>query len=118
METFTSVWEEWIDLNLSLGNCKKIMFQKSLEAGYSYNLLKRKIGIDYISPETRSSRIHNTIALGTAQRLNVKNLEIYAIPNFLTPDECSKIISIINASELTTSSTYIASNPTERCAFR
>ena len=114
METFTSVWEEWIDLNLSLGNCKKIMFQKSLEAGYSYNLLKRKIGIDYISPETRSSRIHNTIALGTAQRLNVKNLEIYAIPNFLTPDECSKIISIINASELTTSSTYIASNPTER----
>ena len=64
---------------------------------------------DCISP----SRIP-TIALGTAQRLNVKHLEIYAIDNFLTPDECSKIISIINSSELTTSCTYVASRPTER----
>jgi len=113
METFASDWEEWIDRQLALGNCKKIMFQMSLDAGYSYNLLKRKIGIDYISPDTRPSRIP-TIALGTAQRLNVKHLEIYAIDNFLTPDECSKIISIINASELTPSCTYVASKPTER----
>jgi hypothetical protein len=46
METFTPDWEEWIDLNLRLGNCKQIMFQKSLDAGYSHALLKRKIGID------------------------------------------------------------------------
>ena len=46
METFTTDWEQWLDLNLPLGNCKQIMFQKSLEKGYSYNLLRRKIGIE------------------------------------------------------------------------
>jgi prolyl 4-hydroxylase len=112
METFASSWEKWIDLNLSLGNCKKIMFQKSLEAGYSYDLLKRKIGIDYTLPPV-SLRLP-VVALRTAQRLQAKNLEIYRIDQFLTAHECDQIVSLINASELTTSSTYNVTKPTER----
>ena len=122
METFTPVWEEWIDLNLRLGNCKQIIFQKSLEAGYSYASLKRKIGIDYHIPQSQSQSQSQSwsqsrsdiVALRTAQRLNARNLEIYRIEHFLTQDECSEIIAVINDSELTGSSTYNVSKPNER----
>jgi len=123
MEIFAPDWEEWIDLNLRLGNCKQIMFQKSLDAGYSHALLKRKIGINYALPEQQQQQPHQTqkqqqlnrsVALKTAQKLNARNLEIYRIDNFLTENECAKIMAIINASELTASSTYNASKPTER----
>lgn len=119
METFAPDWEEWIDLNLRLGNCKQIMFQKSLDAGYSYALLKRKIGIDYVQPNytsqtTGSQTRTNVVALRTAQKMNARNLEIYRIDSFLTEQECAEIIEVINASDLTTSSTYNASKPNER----
>jgi prolyl 4-hydroxylase len=117
METFTPDWEEWIDLNLRLGNCKQIMFQKSLDAGYSHALLKRKIGIDYAIPIASASSENprvGLVALRTAQRLQVKNLEIFRVDGFLTVQECEQIVSLINASELTTSSTYNVSKPTER----
>jgi prolyl 4-hydroxylase len=116
METFTPDWEEWIDLNLRLGNCKQIMFQKSLDAGYSHALLKRKIGIDYTQsqPQSQSQSRSDIVALRTAQRLNARNLEIYRIEHFLTENECAEIMAVINASELTSSTTYNASNPTER----
>ena len=39
MNIFRKDWEEWIDLNLSKGNCKNIMFEKLLEEGYEYNLI-------------------------------------------------------------------------------
>lgn len=112
METFAPEWEEWIDLNLRLGNCKQIMFQKSLDAGYSHALLKRKIGIDYQAPVQTQALAR--VALRNAQRLNAKNLEIFRIDGFLTPDECADIIATINASELTVSSTYNVTNPMER----
>lgn len=112
METFAPEWEEWIDLNLRLGNCKQIMFQKSLEAGYSHALLKRKIGIDYQAPVQTQALAR--VALRNAQRLNAKNLEIFRIDGFLTPDECADIIATINASELTVSSTYNVTKPMER----
>jgi prolyl 4-hydroxylase len=112
METFAPKWEEWIDLNLRLGNCKQIMFQKSLDAGYSHALLKRKIGIDYQAPV--QMRALARVALRTAQRLNAKNLEIFRIDGFLTPDECADVIATINASELTESSTYNVTKPMER----
>ena len=115
METFAPDWEEWIDLNLRLGNCKQIMFQKSLDAGYSYDLLKRKIGIDYRAPvQMQALDRVQPVALRTAQRLNAKNLEIFRIDGFLTPDECADIIATINASELTVSSTYNVTKPMER----
>lgn len=112
METFAPEWEEWIDLNLRLGNCKQIMFQKSLDAGYSHTLLKRKIGIDYQAPVQTQALAR--VALRNAQRLNAKNLEIFRIDGFLTPDECADIIATINASELTVSSTYNVTKPMER----
>ena len=120
METFTPDWEEWIDLNLRLGNCKQIMFQKSLDAGYSHALLKRKIGIDYAVPGSGSGSgsgsgcVAMRTALRTAQRLQVKNLEIFRVDGFLTAQECADVIALINASELTTSSTYNVTTPTER----
>jgi prolyl 4-hydroxylase len=117
MDTFAPDWEEWIDLNLRLGNCRQIMFQKSLDAGYSHALLKRKIGIDYRAPiheQTRALDRVPTVALRTAQRLQAKNLEIFRVDGFLTAQECADIVATINASELTESSTYNVSNPTER----
>ena len=113
METFAPEWEEWIDLNLRLGNCRQIMFQKSLEAGYSHALLKRKIGVDYRAPTLVLDRVQ-TVALRTAQRLQAKNLEIFRVDGFLTAQECADIVATINASELTDSSTYNVAKPTER----
>jgi prolyl 4-hydroxylase len=117
METFAQNWEEWIDLNLQLGNCKQTMFQKSLDAGYSYALLKRKIGIDYVIP-TASASTENPrvglVALKTAQRLQAKNLEIFRVDGFLTAQECADIIALINESELINSATYVVTKPMER----
>jgi len=107
MNEFKPEWEEWLDLNLRLKNCKNIMFQKSLDEGYSYNLIHAKLGIDYIVEEKNTSDT-KSIALRTAIKLNARNLEIYKIPNFLTSDECDAIIRMIDSSDLQTSSTQNA----------
>ena len=78
------------------------MFQKSLEAGYSHELLKNKLGIDYDISETKNT---SKIALINSRKINARNLEMYVIDNFLNNDECSKIIDIINLSNLENSST-------------
>lgn len=108
MNSFKPDWEEWINLNLSLGNCKVIMFQKSLEAGYNYDLIQRKLNIDYEIPKPLPMSFKNKVALRTAVKLNADKLEIYELANFLTPDECKAIIDLINMSDLKESSTINA----------
>ena len=105
METFKPDWEEWIDLNLKLGNCKQQMFQKSLDKGYSYNLLQRKLGIEYISEKNNKDNTSN-IALRIAQKINARNLELYTIDHFLTKEECDQIIQEIDNSDLEQSTVY------------
>lgn len=120
MNKFEKDWEDWIDHNISLGNCKQILFKKSLEIGYDYNLLKNKIGIDYIiSDKTDNSNSNNNnnsnrssnVALRNAVKLNSTNLEIYQLDNFLTKEECQEIINTIKMEKLVESSTYNASDP-------
>jgi len=108
MQSFKPDWEDWINSNVLLGNCKRIMFQKSLDAGYSYELIKNKLNIDYDISETKNTK---KIALLNSKKLNARNLDIYVIEDFLNQDECDKIISIINLSELAKSSTYDADSP-------
>ena len=111
MNIFRKDWEEWIDLNLSKGNCKNIMFEKLLEEGYEYNLIKNKLKIDYIIEDKNNININiNKIALRNAVKLNAKNLEIYEIENFLTKEECLEIINLINNSKLNDSSTINAND--------
>ena len=112
MNTFEKHWEDWIDLNLGLNNCKKIMFQKSIEAGYTYDLIKKKLGIDYIV-NPQNSTDSDKISLRTAEKINARNLEIYRIPNFLNSEECDNFINIINNSDLKKSTVYEANAPTE-----
>lgn len=110
MNAFKPDWEEWINLNLSLGNCKLIMFQKSLEAGYTYDLIKSKLNIDYQVSKPLPVSCKDKIALRNATKLNSDKLEIYELEGFLTPEECTEIISIINVSDLQSSSTLNASD--------
>jgi prolyl 4-hydroxylase len=110
MNTFKPDWEKWIDHNISLGNCKRIMFEKSLEAGYSYNLLKNKLKIEY---DIQDRKVNSTVSLRNASRINATNLDIRVIDNFLNAKECSEIIKIINSSNLTNSSIYNTDNPNE-----
>jgi len=105
MNSFATIWEEWLDLNISLGNCKLIMFQKSLDAGYSYDLIKRKLNIDYHVSVPLPSALKDKIALRNARKINSDKLEIYELTDFLTQEECKEIIEIINNSDLTSSST-------------
>lgn len=113
METFTPDWEEWIDLNLRLGNCKKIMFQKSLDQGYSYNVLKNKIGIDYQVDANHAANVEQ-VALRVGQRIKARNLDIYTIPGFLTSEECASVVALIQGEELLESTTFNAANPNEK----
>lgn len=108
MNFFAPEWEEWMNLNISLGNSKVIMFQKSLEAGYAYDLIKQKLNIEYEISKPLPMFLKNKVALRTATRLNSDKLEIYELANFLTLDECSTIIGLINASDLKESSTINA----------
>jgi prolyl 4-hydroxylase len=112
MTSFTKDWELWINYNMSRGNCKKIMFEKLLEAGYKYDLIKDKLNIDYevskplVSSLKNNISLKNKIALKNAVKLNTDKLEIYKLENFLTKEECVEIIKIINESELFESSTF------------
>jgi prolyl 4-hydroxylase len=108
MNSFKPDWEEWMDLNISLGNCKVIMFQKSLEAGYTYDLIKKKLNMDYNIPRQLPVNLKNKVALRSAKKLNSNTLEIYELENFLTVDECKIIIDLINNSDLKESSTISA----------
>jgi len=105
MEFFKKDWEEWIDHNISLGNCKNIMFQKSLDAGYSYDLIKKKLNMDYVLSSVLPEELTNKCALKNAIRVNNENLEIYKIENFLNNEECDKLIQNINSSNLLDSQT-------------
>ena len=105
MNSFTTDWEEWMDFNISQGNCKLIMFQKSLDAGYAYDLIKRKLNIDYHASVPLPSVLKDKIALRNARKINTDKLEIYELTEFLTQEECKEIIEIINNSDLQSSST-------------
>jgi prolyl 4-hydroxylase len=105
METFEEDWKTWIDTNIQLGSCKKIMFQKLLDRGYSYQLIRRTLGIDYFT---------NRVALRTANKINARNIELYTIDNFLTTRECEQIIRIMQESGLVESTTVSGSIPHER----
>lgn len=110
MNSFRKDWEEWLDLNISLGNCKLIMFQKSLDAGYAYDLIKDKLNIDYQVSKTLPLVFKDKIALRTAKKINSDKLDIYEITDFLTQKECQEIIEIINNSDLQNSSTISSSD--------
>jgi len=102
---FKKDWEEWIDHNISLGNCKNIIFQKSLDEGYCYELIKKKLNMDYKISSVLPEKLTNKCALKNAIRIKNENLEIYKIENFLNNEECEKLIQIINSSELINSQT-------------
>ena len=110
MNKFKPEWEQWIDFNISLGNCKMIMFKKSLEAGYAHELIKSKLNIDYYASEPLPLGLKDKIALRNAKKINSDKLDIYELPDFLTPDECKEIVDIINISDLQSSSTISAAN--------
>ena len=110
MNTFKKDWEEWLDLNISLGNCKLIMFQKTLEEGYAYDLIKSKLNIDYHVSKPVPASCKDKIALRTAERIPSDKLEVYQIADFLTADECTEVIKLINASDLKSSSTINVSD--------
>jgi prolyl 4-hydroxylase len=110
MDVFNKDWEEWMDHNISLGNCKNIMFQKSLDAGYSYDLIKQKLNIDYVVSSVLPEELTNKCALKNAIKVNNENLEIYKIENFLNNEECTKLIEIINSSNLINSQTINAND--------
>jgi prolyl 4-hydroxylase len=105
MNSFEKFWEEWLDLNISLGNCKLIMFQKSLDAGYAYDLIKQKLNIDYHVSKPLPVALKDKIALRNAKKIASDKLDIYELTDFLTQEECKEIIEIINNSNLQTSST-------------
>ena len=105
MNSFTKDWEEWLDLNISLKNCKLIMFQKSLDSGYSYDLIKSKLNIDYHVSVPLPLVLKDKVALRNAKKIQADKLDIYEIKDFLTQEECKEIIEIIDKSELASSST-------------
>jgi len=105
MKAFKKDWEEWIDYNILLGNCKNILFQKSLDEGYSYDLIKNKLNMEYNISSVIPVHLRKKIALKTATKLNSDKLEIYKIENFLNSEECDKIINIINSTNLIQSQT-------------
>lgn len=47
MNEFTKDWDDWLNHNISMGNCKEVMFKKSLDAGYDYDLIKNKLNFEY-----------------------------------------------------------------------
>jgi prolyl 4-hydroxylase len=118
MEVFKKDWEEWMDMNISLGNCKNIMFQKSLDEGYSYELIKQKLNIDYKISYSLPEKLLNKIALKKAIKIPSDKLEIYKIENFLNNEECEKIIQIINSSNLEQSQTIRDKDESDVTSFR
>lgn len=119
MDVFNKDWEEWMDHNISLGNCKNIMFKMSLDAGYPYHLIKQKLNIDYLVSTVLPKEggldlecleysdllenVTDKCALKTAIKVNNEKLDIYKIENFLNNEECIKLIEIINSSNLVNS---------------
>ena len=96
IKTFSPDFEEWIDENIKLKNCKVQLFKTLLEKGYQYDLIKNRLNIDY-----------NRISLRTAELINYKNLKIYSIKNFLTTEECDEIIEKIQNEPEETSTTMM-----------
>jgi len=117
MEVFKKDWEEWIDHNVALGNCKKILFEKSLNEGYSYNLLKNKLNMDYHISNSSLNSI-DKVSLKKAIKIQSDKLEIYKIENFLNREECDKLIEMINSSNLISSQTINVSDKNEVNSFR
>jgi prolyl 4-hydroxylase len=115
MNVFKKEWEQWLDFNICSGNCRLIMFKKSLDEGYAYDLIKSKLNIDYyisntdsdkqVSDKQVSDNFTDRIALLNATSINTYTLEIYELQNFLTIEECKEIITIIDKTNLQASTT-------------
>ena len=106
---FEDVDEGWIQENINLGNSKNALRDILLTKLYDYRLVNRRLGF----PEVETTNANNELKfhkskwglLRTADKIYAEKLDIFRIDNYLTPEECEEIISIIDSKQLVQSTT-------------
>lgn len=59
-QTFDKSWESWIKTNIDRKCCKKGMFKKLLEHGFSYDEIKKRLNIEYDFKENYKYEFDNS----------------------------------------------------------
>ena len=93
---FYGTWEEWLNINIKRGCCKKELFKILLENNFDYNFVKNKLKIDYIDENKKDFKNFYNINIKNAIKFNSNLIQLYTIDKFLTKDECNKIIYYTN----------------------
>jgi len=97
---FDDSWEEWLNLNIKRGCCKKELFQILLNNNYNYNFIKSKLHIDYVPKKSLNNINKNNENIKNFYNIKIKGskkfdsnlIQLYTIDNFLNKEECDKII--------------------------
>jgi len=115
---FDEPWKNWIKTNVDSGRDKDGIFKILLDEGYEYRAIckemnyKPSVALDeLINPfdAQRKNEARQTTNKGVeidrsklfipgASRLDSERLELHTLENFLSADECEKIIERIRAS--------------------
>ena len=89
--SFSKEWEEWIDLNISLGNSKREIFKKTLEKGYKYDIIKKKLGIGYEDLKSKNVNVNVEESSNNKKSLSLTTLHAIEEHNMIfisaQPDE-------------------------------
>jgi prolyl 4-hydroxylase len=105
-----NVWKEWIRMRLDQGNTKEEVFLMCMDEGLDLDQVSQSLGGYRARAYEDPSHIHNKPAftkrtfLPRAWRLDTDLVELYEIPNFLTPEECRDVTRAIRTGILERSS--------------
>ena len=115
---FTSEWSEWIRTNIATGQDKNGLFKVLLTHGYAYDAIKQEMQfeptvpldelVDPFRSQPHSQSESSTSVAGTslpeddlfipnAKRLGSDHFSIYQVEDFLNPEECSHVVSVIQS---------------------
>ena len=110
MHAFTEEWIEWIDENVNAGRDKDGIFQILLDRGYEYEQIKQQLNheLKQTTPKPNAAKFHigkRAVKKSLlppvidppkgSTRFDTDKAEFYMIENFLTAEECAKIVERI-----------------------
>jgi prolyl 4-hydroxylase len=101
---FDDQWKFWIWDNVNRGCSKDHIFKQLVDHGFAYQQIKRELNHEPSQPLSEielpteiRQEVPDCHPNAIAQRLDVNEIPIFYVDNFLNESECSELLSIIMA---------------------
>ncbi len=102
---FDDSWKIWIWSNVASGCDKDGIFKILHEKGFDYDTIREELNyepsveLDKIeNPQNTTNHDHNRFFVANSRKVDSDRIELYILEDFLTKDECQRLIELMKPS--------------------